>query len=71
MKRRISFLLSSMLLMVQGAWAQDVEPSLMLTEIKKTDKSTVYTFNFITLNEIDAMVTGCSARLRHGLVCIV
>ena len=44
-------MMAALLLMAQGAWAQDViaqtaEPSLTLTEIRKIDNCTVYAFNY-------------------------
>lgn len=36
----------ALLLMVEGAWAQTVEPSQTLTEITKMGSCTVYSFNY-------------------------
>ena len=49
MKRMMQWVMAVLLLMAQGAWAQDAvtaEPSQMLTEIKKMGDCTVYAFNY-------------------------
>ena len=47
MKKWIKWAIAvALLLMAQGTWAQDVEPSVTLTEITKMGSCTVYSFNY-------------------------
>lgn len=49
MKKIIQWVLAGLLLMAQGAWAQDAptaEPSQTLTEIRQGNECTVYAFNY-------------------------
>ena len=44
--KRIVPIIVALLLVVPGAWAQDAEPSVKLTEIANMGNCTVYSFNY-------------------------
>jgi hypothetical protein len=45
-KKPLIVLAAALMLMTQRAWAQTVEPSTKLTEIKSTEECTLYSFNY-------------------------
>ena len=62
MKGMVKWVMAALLLMAQGAWAQTVEPSQTLTEIRKMGECTVCSFNYPSVS-----ATGQSIVLSSAL----
>ena len=61
MKGMVKWVMAALLLMAQGAWAQTVEPSQTLTEIRKMGECTVCSFNYPSVSAMGQSIVLSSA----------